>query len=84
MVLRKGERDAGTILVVLVESNGTSALYERMPQLDGSRAWTRTKEQTPENRQEFEDYLTRRGRQDDDLWIVELTIGNGERFVLQG
>lgn len=83
MVIRKGERDAGTLLIVLVESDGTSALYERMPQLDGTRAWTRTKDQNPENKQEFDEYLSRRARQDDDLWIVELTVDNGERLVLE-
>lgn len=83
MVVKKGERDAGTLLVVCVERDGTSALYERMPQLDGTRAWTETKVQNLENKQEFEDYLTRRGRQDDDLWIVELAVENAKRLVLE-
>lgn len=83
MVIKKGERDAGTLLIVLVESDGTSALYERMPQLDGTRAWTRTKYQNPENKREFDEYLSRRAQQDDDLWIVELTVDNGERLVLE-
>jgi len=83
MVVKKGERDAGTLLVVCVERDGTSALYERMPQLDGTRAWTETKVQNTENKQEFEDYLARRGRQDDDLWIVELAVENAKRLVLE-
>ena len=33
------------------------------------------------NKQEFSDYLVRRGRQDDDLWIVELDIAQGERLI---
>lgn len=83
MVIGKGERDAGTILVVFVQSDGTSKLYERMPQIDGTRAWTLVKAQSPENTQEFDEYLARRKAQDGDLWIVELTIDNGERLVLQ-
>lgn len=82
MVVKKGERDAGTILVVCVQRDGTSVLYERMPQIDGTRAWTETKVQNPENKQEFDEYLTRRGRQDEDLWIVELTVDDGKRLVL--
>jgi hypothetical protein len=34
-----------------------------------------------EKKQNFSDYLTRRGVQDPDLWIVELDIANGERFI---
>lgn len=83
-VLHKGEADGGTILVVLVDNQGLGALHERMPQLDGSRKWTRTKVQNIENKTEFWDYLDRRGQQDPDVWIVELTIADGERFILNG
>ena len=36
-VLHKGERDAGTILVVITRNGEQSVAYERMPQLDGTR-----------------------------------------------
>lgn len=80
-VLKKGERDAGTILVVLTENGANQRLYERMPQLDGTRAWTCSKRENGENPQDFADYLQRRGDQDRDVWIVELDIVNGERFI---
>ncbi|MDE2562957.1 MAG: DUF1491 family protein [Sphingomonadales bacterium] len=83
MVVKKGERDAGTLLIVCVQRDGTSVLYERMPQLDGTRAWTETRVQSAENKQEFEDYLARRASQDDDLWIVELTVDDPKRLVLE-
>lgn len=83
MVLHKGERDAGTILVVIVDKQGLGQLFERMPQIDGSRSWTKTKSQDAENKQDFNDYLDRRSANDPDLWIVELTIADGERLVLQ-
>lgn len=81
MVLHKGERDAGTLLIVIVENQGLATLHERMPQLDGTRKWTTTKCQLIENKKEFEDYLTRRMVQDPDVWIVELTVADRERFV---
>lgn len=80
-VVAKGERDAGTLLVVCSEKGGHSAAYERMPQPDGSRAWTLSRRQEPENPQEFWDYCERRKRQDPDLWIVELDVPKGERFI---
>ncbi len=82
-VLHKGERDAGTILVVLAESGANMRLFERMPQLDGTRAWSQSEAQDTDNKLEFQEYLDRRATQDPDLWIVELDIACGERFIAQ-
>lgn len=81
MVLHKGERDAGTILVVMLDNQGLGSLFERMPQLDGTRKWTQIKSQVYDNKQEFEDYLSRRIAQDPDVWIVELTVAKAEQFI---
>ena len=80
-VLARGEPDAGTILLVLRDSRTNPRLLERMPHPDGSRPWTLNRIQDDEHKQEFEDYLTRRTRQDSDLWIVELDVPNPERFI---
>jgi hypothetical protein len=80
-VLHKGEREAGTILILLTENGANTRLFERMPGLDGKRNWTLSKSEDIENKQEMTDYLDRRVRQDRDLWIVELDIANGERFI---
>lgn len=80
-VLATGERDAGTILVICCENGANARLFERMPQLDGSRKYTLVKSQDPENPHEFSEYCDRRKRQDPDLWILELDIANGERFI---
>jgi hypothetical protein len=80
-VVAKGERDAGTLLVICCEQGTNGRLYERMPQLDGTRRWTLVRTQDVENPDEFNDYWERRKRQDGDLWIVELDIADGERFI---
>jgi len=80
-VIATGERDAGTVLVVCCENGADAAAFERMPQPDGTRAWTLSRKQDPENPQEFWEYCDRRRRQDDDLWIVELDISDAERFI---
>lgn len=82
-VLAKGERDAGTVLVVTTYRGEASTLYERMPALDGSRSFVATKNEDLENRQEFSEYLTRRRRQDPDIWLIEVDIANAERFIAQ-
>lgn len=80
-VLVKGERDAGTILLVTLYQGHGAVLYERMPQLDGSRTFVAIREQSSEYIQEFSDYLIRRQRQDQDMWVIEVDIADAPRFV---
>jgi hypothetical protein len=81
VVLKKGEHDAGTILMVCAEKGANRRVFERMPQLDGSREWTLIRTEDTENKDEIDHYLSRRGAQDPELWIIELDIANGERFI---
>ena len=80
-VIRKGQRESGTLLVVLCENGENMRVYERMPQLDGRRIWHCSKRQSTENTKEIDEYLDRRVSQDSDLWILELDVANGERFI---
>jgi hypothetical protein len=80
-VIQKGERDAGAIMVLCCENGANTRAYERFPSLDGARKWHLVRSQDTENVTEFSDFLTRRADQDSDLWIVELDIANGERFI---
>jgi hypothetical protein len=86
MVLHRGEPDSGTILIVILDNQGfgqtLARLFERLPKADGTRGWALAKVQDPENKLEFEEYLKRRVAQDRDVWIVELTIAEGEQFIL--
>jgi hypothetical protein len=81
MVLARGERDAGTILIVTLCRGTDAALYERMPQFDGSRKFLAAKREIADNPQEFAEYLTRRQCQDADMWLIEVNIADPERFV---
>jgi hypothetical protein len=80
-VLQKGEKEAGTILIVLCENDTKARVYERMPTPEGTREWSLSRVQDPESKQEFNQYLSRRGEQDRDLWIIELDIAQGERLI---
>ena len=81
MVIAKGERDAGTILLVTIFRDEPARLYERLPQRDGTRRFQLIREQDAENKEEFSVYLERRKRQDPDIWIVEVDVADSERFV---
>lgn len=80
-MLKKGEREAGTIVAVLTEKGANPRLFERIPDAEGGRIWHCTKFQDAENSTEFNEYLARRTARDPDLWIIELDIVNGERFI---
>jgi hypothetical protein len=80
-VLQKGHAEAGTIMVVLTENGTNARVFERMPQADGSRNWHCSQSQDADHKDEFETYLARRGRQDRDMWIVELDTAGGERLI---
>ncbi len=80
-VIAKGEPDAGTLMVVLCHNGANARAYERMPMADGTRQWQMTRKHDPEHPELFPDYLDRRRAQDSDLWIIELDIADGERFI---
>ena len=81
MVLAKGERDAGTILIVTQCRGQHAVLYERMPGLDGSRSFVASNFEDIENKQKFSDYCSRRRQQDKDMWLIEVDIADPERFI---
>lgn len=81
MVNAKGEKHAGTLLVICCEKGTNARAYERMPQADGQRKWVGVKVQDTENPQDFWNYCARRSAQDPDLWVVELDVGDAERFI---
>jgi len=80
-VLAKGERDAGTLLVICCDRGTQARAWERMPQRDGTRKWAVSKVQDAENPHDFSDYCDRRRSQDPDLWVVELDIADADRFI---
>lgn len=80
-VIARGERDAGTVLLLTMCRGKGAVLYERMPQLDGSRPFIAAKRENPENPHELTEYIERRHYQDPDCWVIEADVADPERFV---
>lgn len=80
-MLAKGERDAGTIALVILCRGEPARLYERMPQLDGNRIFSPTAQQDAEKPADFFEILEKRRARDPDLWLIEVDVPDSERFV---
>ncbi|MGO3517193.1 MAG: DUF1491 family protein [Acetobacter cibinongensis] len=72
MLLRKGDADAGSILVVLLERNGSAVVLSQTRTPEGEAAWLRSSGENPLSPAEISLYLERQTRFDPDLWVLEL------------
>ncbi|MGE0222769.1 MAG: DUF1491 family protein [Acetobacteraceae bacterium] len=70
MVLRKGDPDAGGVLVVLRGREGMSVLSQ-MRSADGALAWMRATGPAPVDQEAVDAYIARQVRFDPDLWVIE-------------
>jgi hypothetical protein len=70
MVLRKGDPDAGGVLVVLHGREGLSVLSQ-VRSVDGALAWMRATGEAPVDQEAVDTYIARQVRFDPDLWVLE-------------
>jgi hypothetical protein len=69
-VLRKGDADAGGILVVLRGREGLCVL-SRMTDLEGGHAWIRATGAVAVGQDTADAYIARQVKFDPDLWVLE-------------
>jgi len=82
-VMRKGDSQRGSLLLV-VSSRGTHiACLERVLNFDGTYRWEMVGPPDSASSLEIADFLARRARFDEDYWAIELDIADPERFIAE-
>lgn len=75
-VLAKGDAIAGALLVILTRRGAEPLLLERLLQVDGRYAWEESARGDAVHGR-----VERRHKVDPDLWVIELDVGQPERFA---
>ena len=82
-IIKKGDPDRGSILLVVSSRGRHVACLERMLALDGGYQWHGVGPSESAGSDEIRDFLAKRTRVDADLWAIELDIADAERFVAE-
>jgi hypothetical protein len=82
-VLRKGDPDRGALLLVISSRGRHVACLERVLSLDGGYRWQHAGPAESAGSDEIRDFLAKRTRFDEDLWVIELDIAHPERFIAE-
>ena len=82
-VMRKGDPDRGSLLLVISSRGRHVACLERILSLEGDYAWRATGPSESAGSVEIADFLAKRARFDEDSWVLELDIAHPERFIAE-
>lgn len=78
VVVRKGNPDAGTVLVTVRVPNGQTTLYRPVRNMAGKRVWW---PKGPAQETDIMEYIVKRLEGDPDLWVVEIEDREGRHFL---
>lgn len=82
-VIRKGDDERGSLLLLISSRGRHVASLERVLNLDGSYGWQQAGPSESASSAEIADFLARRARFDEDCWAVELDVADPQRFIAE-
>ena len=82
-VLRKGDPECGSLLLIVSSRGRHVASLERVLSLDGGYVWQAVGPAESAGSPEIAEFLAKRARFDEDLWAIELDIAEPERFIAE-
>ena len=82
-VLRKGDPERGSLLLMISSRGRHVAGLERVLSLHSGYVWRTTGPAESASSTEVAEFLAKRARFDEYLWAIELDIADPERFVAE-
>lgn len=77
---RKGDGDAGAVLVKVCTLDGHASVYRPIRDLSGSRIWL---PKGPMAEREIDEAIAARIKTDPDIWVVEIEDKQGRHFLTE-
>jgi hypothetical protein len=83
-VVKKGDTDAGAVLVKVATMDGRARLYGPARNGDGERIWLDLSAGAlGDVEAEVDDYVRKRRASDPDLWVIEIEDRFGRHFLME-
>lgn len=82
-ILRKGDAVSGSMMIQTIHRGVETGAFERVGDGTGGMIVIPCGTQYWGDVQKMAQYIDRRVRSDPDLWLIELDIADGERFVAE-
>ena len=80
VVAKKGDRDAGAVLLTVRRRDGTVRLYQAATGMDGQRVWH---EGSAQPARDIDAVIAKQSARDMDLWVVEIDDREGRHFLTE-
>ncbi|NQV21313.1 MAG: DUF1491 family protein [Rhodospirillales bacterium] len=82
MVLRRGDPDAGAILVKLNRLNTGCRVFTQFRNMEGETTWVSATGDAPVDDKAADAYIARQASRDRDIWVLEIEDHRGD-FTLE-
>jgi len=82
-VVRRGDRDAGAVLVKVSTLDGAARLYAPTRDEAGERCWMLPLGEAPVEEARCDAYIDRRAEDDPDIWAIEVEDREGRSFLTE-
>lgn len=76
-LVRRGDSDAGTVLIKIARLDGTASVLSPTTAAAGTRAWMRGTGAAPVSDADAEAYIQRQRKRDPDVWVIEIEDRRG-------
>jgi hypothetical protein len=82
-IIKKGDPDRGSLLVLVASRGRHVACLERVLSLDGTYRWQAVGPPDSASSPDLAAFVAKRARFDEDVWAIELDIAEPERFIAE-